>query len=72
MHAGPHSNCHAHHQYTFTDVAYKEKCAVPIIEESQKLVIASALAKVPPRTAAATSREREPHQRQHQDCLCPH
>lgn len=32
-------------EYTFTDVAYKEKCAVPIIEESQKLVIASALAK---------------------------
>jgi len=32
-------------EYTFTGVAYKENCTVPIIEESQKLVIAAALAK---------------------------
>jgi UDPglucose 6-dehydrogenase len=32
-------------EYTFESVTYKDNCAVPIIEESQKLVIASALAK---------------------------
>ena len=31
--------------YTFEKVGYKEDCAVPLIEESQKLVIAAALAK---------------------------
>lgn len=31
--------------YVFDDVAYKEKCAVPIIEESQKLVVAWQLRK---------------------------
>ena len=31
--------------YTFEQVTYKDNCAVPIIEESQKLVIAAALAK---------------------------
>eukprot|EP00164_Ancoracysta_twista_P001424 GFYU01001855.1.p1 GENE.GFYU01001855.1~~GFYU01001855.1.p1 ORF type:complete len:409 (+),score=146.55 GFYU01001855.1:98-1228(+) len=30
--------------YVFDDIAYKEKCPVPIIEESQKLVIAKTLA----------------------------
>lgn len=30
--------------YTFSDVAYKPNCAVPIIEESQKLKVASILA----------------------------
>jgi hypothetical protein len=30
--------------YVFEGVAYKENCTVPIIEESQKLVIAAALA----------------------------
>lgn len=30
--------------FTFTDVAYKPNCAVPIIEESQKLKVASILA----------------------------
>lgn len=32
-------------EYTFESVTYKDNCAVPIIEESQKLVVASALAK---------------------------
>eukprot|EP00163_Fabomonas_tropica_P021311 TRINITY_DN3732_c0_g2_i1.p1 TRINITY_DN3732_c0_g2~~TRINITY_DN3732_c0_g2_i1.p1 ORF type:complete len:377 (+),score=127.01 TRINITY_DN3732_c0_g2_i1:158-1288(+) len=31
-------------KYVFTYIAYKEKCQVPIIEESQKLVLARALA----------------------------
>lgn len=34
-----------HHEYIFESVTYKDNCAVPIIEESQKLVIAEALAK---------------------------
>ena len=33
-------------EYIFESVTYKDNCAVPIIEESQKLVIAAALAKV--------------------------
>lgn len=33
-------------EYIFRDVTYKENCAVPIIEESQKLIIASELAKL--------------------------
>ena len=32
-------------EYTFTDVAYKPKCPVPIIEESQKLAVAVGVAK---------------------------
>jgi nucleotide sugar dehydrogenase len=32
-------------EYVFENVTYKDNCAVPIIEESQKLVIAAALAK---------------------------
>jgi len=32
-------------EYMFESVTYKDNCAVPIIEESQKLVIAAALAK---------------------------
>lgn len=32
-------------EYIFEDVAYKPNCAVPIIEESQKLVVASGLVK---------------------------
>eukprot|EP00296_Roombia_truncata_P007766 JP446218.1.p1 GENE.JP446218.1~~JP446218.1.p1 ORF type:complete len:387 (-),score=121.56 JP446218.1:225-1274(-) len=32
-------------EFVFSDVAYKENCTVPIIEESQKLVIASSLVK---------------------------
>ncbi len=32
-------------EYVFENVTYKENCAVPIIEESQKLIIAAALAK---------------------------
>ena len=32
-------------EYVFESVTYKDNCAVPIIEESQKLVIAHALAK---------------------------
>lgn len=32
-------------EYLFTSVTYKDNCTVPIIEESQKLVIAAALAK---------------------------
>ena len=31
-------------EYTFTDVAYKPKCPVPIIEESQKLAVAARVA----------------------------
>jgi hypothetical protein len=31
--------------YTIEDVAYKPRCAVPIIEESQKLLIAEKLVK---------------------------
>ncbi len=30
-------------KYVFEDVTYKDKCAVPIIEESQKLVVARML-----------------------------
>lgn len=32
-------------EYIFENVGYKDKCTVPIIEESQKLVVAAALAK---------------------------
>merc|ERR1712072_723417 len=32
-------------EYTFTDVAYKPKCPVPIVEESQKLLVAANIAK---------------------------
>merc|ERR1712086_1098620 len=32
-------------EYTFSDVAYKPQCPVPIIEESQKLAVASGVAK---------------------------
>lgn len=32
-------------EYVFEDVAYKENCPVPIIEESQKLIIARELTK---------------------------
>jgi UDPglucose 6-dehydrogenase len=32
-------------EFVFTDIGYKVPCPVPIIEESQKLVIAEALAK---------------------------
>ncbi|KAJ1487953.1 hypothetical protein T484DRAFT_1784822 [Baffinella frigidus] len=31
--------------FTFEQIGYKEKCTVPIIEESQKLKIAASLAK---------------------------
>jgi len=31
--------------YVFSDVAYKPKCAVPIVEESQKLAVAVGVAK---------------------------
>ena len=33
-----------HSDYTFTDVAYKPKCPVAIIEESQKLAVAAGVA----------------------------
>eukprot|EP00658_Telonema_sp_P-2_P000187 TRINITY_DN1005_c0_g1_i4.p1 TRINITY_DN1005_c0_g1~~TRINITY_DN1005_c0_g1_i4.p1 ORF type:complete len:401 (-),score=161.56 TRINITY_DN1005_c0_g1_i4:263-1465(-) len=32
-------------EYTFSDVAYKPQCPVPIIEESQKLAVAAGIAK---------------------------
>ena len=32
-------------EYIFENVTYKENCTVPIIEESQKLVISEALAR---------------------------
>ena len=32
-------------EYAFSDVAYKPKCPVPIVEESQKLAVAVGLAK---------------------------
>lgn len=33
-----------HLQYKFSDVCYKSKCPVPIIEESQKLEVAKMIA----------------------------
>ena len=35
----------AKEEYVFSDVAYKPKCPVPIVEESQKLAVAVGLAK---------------------------
>lgn len=34
-----------HDSYVFSDVAYKPKCPVPIVEESQKLAVAAGVAK---------------------------
>ena len=32
-------------EYIFSDVAYKPRCPVPIVEESQKLAVAAGVAK---------------------------
>jgi len=42
----PYSYSREREQYTFEDVAYKEKSSVPIIEESQKLVVRAELVAV--------------------------